>query len=78
MYCLKLYTYLWKEIDYGDYENYKGKTAIGKERIAKHLGNMLGGTIAVITSVLVVEVNLEPKSAAYAAGKSYFLEIVNQ
>ncbi|MFT4887683.1 MAG: hypothetical protein ACI8V0_001914 [Pseudohongiellaceae bacterium] len=39
---------------------------------------MLGGTIAVITSVLVVEVNLEPKSAAYAAGKSYFLEIVNQ
>jgi hypothetical protein len=36
------------------------------------------GTIAVITAVLVVDVKLEPKSAAYAVRKSYFLEIANQ
>ena len=33
---------------------------IGKERIGRHLGNMMGGTIAVITAVLVVNVNIEP------------------
>ena len=41
-------------LGYGDYISHKNKTATGKERIAKHLTNMLGGTIAVITAVLVV------------------------
>ena len=45
---------------YGDFKSYKNKTAIGKERIARHLGNMMGGTIAVITAVLVVNVDIEP------------------
>ncbi len=47
-------------LGYGDYKSHKNKTAIGKERIAKHLTNMMAGTIAVITAVLVVNVNIEP------------------
>ena len=43
-----------------DYISHKNKAAIGKERIAKHLTNMMAGTIAVITAVLVVNVNIEP------------------
>jgi hypothetical protein len=45
---------------YADYRTHKKKAAIGKERIAKHLANMMAGTIAVITAVLVVNVNIEP------------------
>ena len=41
-------------LGYDDYKSHKDKTATGKERIAKHLTNMMGGTIAVITAVLVV------------------------
>ena len=47
-------------LGYGDYRSHKNKTAIGKERIGKHLTNMMAGTIAVITAVLVVNVNIEP------------------
>ena len=47
-------------LGYEDYKSHKSKTAIGKVRIAKHLTNMMGGTIAVITAVLVVNVNIEP------------------
>jgi len=35
--------------------------AVGKERIARHLKNMLGGTIAVITAALVVNAPPGPK-----------------
>ena len=44
----------------GDYISHKNKTAIGKERIARHLTNMMAGTIAIVTAVLVVNVNIEP------------------
>ena len=47
-------------LGYGDFKSHKNKTAIGKERIGKHLQNMIGGTIAVITAVLVVNVKIEP------------------
>ena len=47
-------------LGYGDYKSHKNKAAIEKERIAKHLTNMMAGTIAVITAVLVVNVNIEP------------------
>jgi len=47
-------------LGYGDYRSHKNKSATGKERIAKHLTNMMAGTIAVITAVLVVNVNIEP------------------
>ncbi len=43
-----------------DFISYKNQTATGKERISRHLTNMMGGTIAVITAVLVVIVNIEP------------------
>ena len=47
-------------LGYGDYRSHKNKAATGKRRIAKHLTNMMAGTIAVITAVLVVNVNIEP------------------
>ena len=47
-------------LGYRDFKSHKHQTATGKERIAKHLNNMRGGTIAVITAVLVVNVDLEP------------------
>jgi hypothetical protein len=47
-------------LGYGDYRSHKNKSATGIERIAKHLTNMMAGTIAVITAVLVVNVNIEP------------------
>ena len=47
-------------LGYGDYGSHKNKVAIGKERIAKHLTDMMAGTIAVITAVLVVNVSTEP------------------
>ena len=47
-------------LGYGDYRSHKNKASTGKERIAKHLTNMMAGTIAVITAVLVVNVNIEP------------------
>jgi len=48
-------------LGYGDYSGHKNKTATGKERVAKHLTNMLGGTIAVITAVLVVNPPFDPE-----------------
>ena len=47
-------------VGYGDFKSHKNKKVIGKERIARHLTNMMGGTIAIITAVLVVNVDIEP------------------
>ena len=47
-------------LGYLDYKSHKNKTATGKERIARHLTNMMAGTIAVVTAVLVVNINIEP------------------
>ena len=47
-------------LGYGDFKSHKNKTAIGKERIVRHLVSMIAGTIAVITAVLVVNVTVEP------------------
>ena len=47
-------------LGYTDFRSYKNKTAIGKQRISRHLTNMMGGTIAVITAVLVTNVNIDP------------------
>ena len=48
-------------LGYTDYIAYKRQEATGKKRIARHLSNMMGGTIAVVTAVLVVNVNTEPQ-----------------
>ena len=39
-------------LGYGDYGCHKNKVVTGKERIAKHLTNMMAGTIAVITPII--------------------------
>ena len=47
-------------LGYADLKSYRNRTATGKERVSRHLTNMMGGTIAVVTAVLVVNVELEP------------------
>jgi hypothetical protein len=47
-------------LGYRDYHTHKNQTAKGPQRIVSHLSNMLGGTIAVITAVLVVNVDTQP------------------
>ena len=47
-------------LGYADFRSYKNNSAIGKQRIARHLTNMLAGTIAVITAVLVTNLHIEP------------------
>ena len=51
---LLVFGFLAITLGYGDFKSYKNNTATGKERISRHLSNMMGGTIAVITAVLVV------------------------
>tara|TARA_Y100000287_G_scaffold70516_1_gene55867 strand:- start:30 stop:665 length:636 start_codon:yes stop_codon:yes gene_type:complete len=48
-------------LGYADFRSYKNNSATGKERISRHLTNMMGGTIAVITAVLVVNPPFEPE-----------------
>ena len=48
-------------LGYGDFQTFKNQKATGKERIAKHLTNMMGGTIAVVTAVLVVNPPTNPE-----------------
>ncbi len=47
-------------LGYTDFKSYRNKSAIGKQRIARHLTNMLAGTIAVITALLVTNIHIEP------------------
>ena len=48
-------------LGYADFKSYRNKSAIGKQRIARHLSKMMGGTIAVITAVVVVNPPFEPE-----------------
>ena len=48
-------------LGFTDLRSYRNKTAKGKERISRHLTNMMGGTIAVITAVLVVNPPSDPE-----------------
>ena len=57
---LLVFGFLAIALGYADFRSYKNKTATGKKRLSRHLTNMMGGTIAVITAVLVVNVDLEP------------------
>ncbi len=58
---LLVFGFLAIALGYADFKSHKNKTAIGKERLSRHLTNMMGGTIAVITAVLVVNVDLKPE-----------------
>ena len=57
---LTVFGFIAISLGYTDFRSYRNKSAIGKQRIARHLTNMLAGTIAVITAVLVTNVNIEP------------------
>ena len=57
---LTVFGFIAISLGYADLRSYRNKSAIGKQRIARHLTNMLAGTIAVITAVLVTNVNIEP------------------
>ena len=58
---LIVFGFLALSVAYGDFQTFKNQTATGKERIAKHLTNMMGGTIAVVTAVLVVNPPADPE-----------------
>ena len=58
---LILFGFLEVSLGYADYKSHKNASATGKQRIAKHLTNMQGGTIAVVTAVLVVNPLFEPE-----------------
>ena len=58
---LIVFGFLALSLGYGDFRAFKNETAKGKERIAKHLTNMMGGTIAVVTAVLVVNPPTDPE-----------------
>ena len=57
---LTIFGFIAIALGYTDYKTYKQQEATGKKRIARHLTNMMGGTIAVVTAVLVVNVDIEP------------------
>jgi len=57
---LMVFGILANTLGYIDFKSHRNKIATGKERIARHLTNMMGGTIAVITAVLVVNVEFDP------------------
>ena len=48
-------------LGYTDFRTHRDRTAKGKERIARHLTSMLGGTIAVVTAFVVTNFALEPR-----------------
>ena len=57
---LTVFAFIAISLGYADFKSYRNKSAIGKQRIARHLTNMLAGTIAVINAVLVTNINIEP------------------
>jgi uncharacterized membrane protein YidH (DUF202 family) len=58
---LTIFGFIAIALGYTDYKTYKQQEAKGKKRISRHLTNMLAGTIAVVTAVLVVNVSIEPQ-----------------
>jgi len=58
---LTIFGFIAVALGYTDYKTYKREEATGKKRIARHLTNMLAGTIAVVTAVLVVNVDMQPQ-----------------
>ncbi len=57
---LIVFGFLAISLGYADYKSHKDASAAGKHRIAKHLTNMPGGAIAVVTAVFVVNPPFKP------------------
>ena len=49
---LAVFGFIAISLGYADFRSYRKKYAIGKQRIARHLTNMLAVTIAVITAIV--------------------------
>jgi hypothetical protein len=64
-------------LGYTDYKTHKHQEATGKKRIARHLSNMLAGTIAVVTAVLVVNVNMEPQWLPWILPTVILVPVIN-
>ena len=60
-----------------DYKTHKHQEAIGKKRIARHLTNMLAGTIAVVTAFLVVNVDMEPQWLPWILPTVVIVPVIN-
>ena len=58
---LTIFGFIAIALGYKDYKTYKQQEATGNKRIARHLTNMLAGTLAVVTAVLVVNIDMEPQ-----------------
>ena len=58
---LLVFGFLAITLGYADLRSYKNNSIKGTERISRHLTSMMGGTIAVITAVLVVNPPFEPE-----------------
>ena len=63
-------------LGFADAASHHNRAATGKIRIAKHLVNMLGGTIAVMTAVLVVNVSLTPPWLGWVLPTIFMLPVI--
>ena len=59
-----------------DARSHRDRTATGKIRIARHLSSMLGGTIAVLTAVLVVNVSFTPVWLGWILPTIFMLPVI--
>jgi len=59
--ALLLFGFLMVFLGFSDYKGHRDKLAVGKERIARHLTDMPGGTTAVITAALVLNAPPRPE-----------------
>ncbi len=64
---LAVFGFIALAIGYTDFANFRSGSVKGKKRIARHLSNMLAGTIAVTTAVLVTNIKLEPEWILWVA-----------
>ena len=74
---LLLFGFISLAIGFTDYKTYKHQEAIGQKRIARHLTNMLAGTIAVVTAVLVVNVDMEPQWLPWVLPTIIIVPVIN-
>ena len=59
-----------------DYVSFAKRNAVGKHRIVRHLTNMLAGTIAVITALLVTNFRTEPEWILWVLSNILIIPII--
>jgi len=73
---LTVFGFIALALGFADARSHHDRAATGKIRIAKHLVNMLGGTIAVMTAVLVVNVSLTPPWLGWVLPTIFMLPVI--